>query len=456
MPAALRAARRVTADWFNRPRPGRRRRGRAGGRHSSFRRGRQSHGQRHRALPRAYAPGVSSEPPLPSALDPRGRHRGGRAAKSGTARIVRSVMAAVSVGLFMLAGYTWYTFRGVDQGVTRLQVNVGVQATSSPARSHNGRDQNILLVGNDDRSNMTTSEMHLLHVSRGSGSKATDTMMIVHAPADGRKATLISLPRDSYLHIQGHGMDKLNSAYLYGYNSLSNGSQDQRRAAGANLLISTITNLTGLSISHYVQVSLLGFYEISEAIGGVPVTLCHTVDDTSSANHAAGLPGGSGLKLSKGRHVIQGVTALEFVRQRHFLSGGDLDRVRRQQYFLTSAFRQVASAGILFKLNSLGNAVTRNIVFDPGLHLIDLAHQMENLTANNITGHTIPTRPETINGIDILAISPSKVRQFIDKILNPVAASPSPAAPSQSSPSTTAPSGAATTPKAAIDSSCIN
>ena len=174
---------------------------------------------------------------------------------------------------------------------------------------------------------------------------STDTMMIVHVPADGTKATLISLPRDSYVHIKGHGMDRLNSAYVYGYNDAGNVSTDQRRSAGANLLISTITDLTGLTINHYIQVSLLGFYEISDAIGGVPVTLCHAVDDTHAANQAAGLSGGSGLKLSKGRHVIKGVTALEFVRQRHFLPRGDLDRVRRQQYFLTAAFRQVASVG---------------------------------------------------------------------------------------------------------------
>lgn len=410
--------------------------------------------------PRLYADVVSYESSLPPHLDPRSRHRAGRAGRSGRVRhVVLSVMSVVSVGLFLMAGYLWYTFRGIDQRVTRLTVTVGARATNNPVQSYHGQDQNILLVGNDDRSNLTTSEMHILHASRDGGSQATDTMMIVHIPADGKKATLISLPRDSYVSIKGHGMAKLNAAYVYGYLSAPDGSENQRRSAGANLLISTISNLTGLTINHYIQVSLLGFYEISQAIGGVPVTLCHNVDDTPAANHAAGLPGGSGLKLSKGRHLIAGATALAFVRQRHFLPGGDLDRVRRQQYFLTSAFRQVASTGILFKLNSLGTAITRNIVFDPGLHLIDLAHQMENLTANNITGKTIPTTPETLNGSDILVVSPTRVRQFINHILNPPPASTPPpgSATSRSASTRSTPSDTPTARSAkAGDAKCIN
>jgi LCP family protein required for cell wall assembly len=403
---------------------------------------------------------VSYEPPLPPHLDPRGRHRGGRHWKTGTLRIVMSVLAVVSVGLLVLAGYTYYTFRGIDQGVTRLNVAVGGKATNSPAKTYNGKDQNILLVGNDDRTNLTQTESRKLHAGQDGGSQNTDTMMIVHVPADGSRATLISLPRDSYVHIKGHGMDRLNSAYVFGYNENSNATQDERRSTGANLLISTITDLTGLTIDHYIQVSLLGFYEISNAIGGVPVTLCHAVDDSHAANQAAGLSGGSGFKASKGRHIIKGVTALEFVRQRHFLPRGDLDRVRRQQYFLTSAFRQVASAGILFKLNALGDAIKRNIVFDPGLHLIDLAHQMENLSANNIIGRTIPTTAAMINGADVLSVSPAKVRLFVDHILNPVAASPSTSAGRPSTTTTAPKSGTSTTPSAsatkAIDAKCIN
>ena len=93
-------------------------------------------------------------------------------------------------------------------------------------------------------------------------------MMVLHVPADGRKATVISIPRDSYVAIPGHGMNKINSAYPTGVNS-ANGSTPPAR----ELAVETVSNLTGLTIDHFVQVDLLGFYRISNAIGGVPVNL---------------------------------------------------------------------------------------------------------------------------------------------------------------------------------------
>jgi len=405
---------------------------------------------------------VDPNAPLPPHLDPRGRHRGRRSAGgAGRRSLVRVTLAfftVVSVGSLCIAGYAWMTYRNINKGVHRLNVSGLGSAPASNKVTYSGKEQNILLVGNDDRSNMTTAEVNRLHVGRGSGSDATDTMMIVHVPANGARATLISLPRDTYVNIPGYGMDKLNAAYVDGYGHAT-GTSDQRRAAGASLLIKTISNLTGLSIDHYVQVSLMGFYDISNAIGGVTVDLCDNVDDTVAHNRAIGSDGGSGLVMSKGKHVIKGVKALEFVRQRHGLPRGDLDRVRRQQYFLTAAFRKVASVGVLFKLKELGDAVKRNVYMDPGLDLIGLAHQMENLSANNIIGKTIPTTPETIDGSDVLVVNTSRIHRFIDNIVNPPSASSSASAQPGSTPAGT--SGASTAPTSSasskpIDAKCIN
>ena len=370
-----------------------------------------------------------------------------------------SLGSLVSIALLVLAGYTFYTFRGINNGISRVDLGAGSGSdVGVKQEAHfNGKDQNILLVGNDDRTNMTRDERHKLHTSADGGSRNTDTMMILHIPADGKKATIISMPRDSYVHIDGHGMNRLNSAYPFGYASISSGSTNDHRAAGAKLLVKTVQQLTGLKINHYIQVSLLGFYEISDAIGGVPITLCHDVNDTHAANQAAGLTGGSGLKMSKGKHVIKGVTALEFVRQRHFLPRGDLDRVRRQQYFLTSAFRQVTGPAIITKLNGLGDAVKRNIYLDGSLDLIDLARQMESLSANNINGKTIPTKETTIDGADVLQVDPDKVQAFVEKLINPPAPSPSATTskPSATKSGSTSPSPSPSTSKA-IDAKCIN
>ena len=327
--------------------------------------------------------------------------------------------ALLSVALLMLAGYSWLTFRNINNGLDRPNItalNQPPQHVQHQA-TFNGKDQNILLVGYDDRSNMTAAEIKKLKVGRDGGSLNTDTMMILHVPADGSKATLISLPRDSWVHIPGYGYNRLNAAYAYGFTN-TKGTKQDRQAAGANLLIDTTENLTGLTINHYVQVSFMGFYEISNAIGGVPINLCENVDDTHKYNVAHGEDGGSGFKMSKGHHLIKGVTALEFVRQRHNLAGGDLEREKRQQYFLTQAFKQVASVGILTKLHALGTAIKRNIIVDPSLNILDLARQMENLSAGNITGKTIPTKPRVINGSDVLVVHPKQVQTFVDHAIN--------------------------------------
>jgi LCP family protein required for cell wall assembly len=236
--------------------------------------------------------------------------------------------------------------------------------------------------------------------------------MIVHVPADGRKATLISLPRDSYVDIPGFSKNKLNAAYPDGYTS-SGGSAASKRAAGAKVLVQAIQNLTGLTIDHFVQVDLLGFYRISNAIGGVAVNMCNAVADQKS-----------GLYLPRGKSVVKGVSALAFVRQRYnFPDGnGDLDRVQRQRYFLTAAFRKLASAGTILnpiKLQNLLDAVRSSMYMDTGLDPISLGRQMENLSADNIVGKTIPSNGfDTISGVgSVVVVDPASVKTFVNGLI---------------------------------------
>lgn len=355
--------------------------------------------------------------PLPAHLDPRGRHRGSRAGnRPGIARsaarrkialrAVQVLAATLSLALLVGSGYVWWIFRDLNTGGKRFAIAAG----DNGRHDIDGKDQNILVVGNDDRQTASDAELRALGTGRDGGSLATDTMMIVHVPADGSKATLISLPRDSWVDIPGYGQGKLNSAYASAYSAAS-GSLDAKRAAGANLLIETITKLTGLTVDHYVQVDLLGFYRISNAVGGVPVNMCADVHDPTSGFH-----------IKKGRHVIKGKQALLFVRQRYnFPDGrGDLDRVQRQQYFLTSAFRQVASVGVLFKLQSLSDAIRKSVYMDSELKLTELGRQLQNLTADNIVGRTIPTKfGQLDDGTSILEVDPTEVKTFVSKLIGP-------------------------------------
>src|SRR5581483_2526866 len=103
-----------------------------------------------------------------------------------------------------------------------------------------------------------------------------------------------------------YGMNRINAAYAMAYND-SSGNRNAKRAAGATELVRTVQSLTGLNIDHFVQVSLLGFVTISDAVGGVTVNMCHAVNDSFKRNHEVGLQGGSGLVLPKGQSTIKGV-----------------------------------------------------------------------------------------------------------------------------------------------------
>jgi LCP family protein required for cell wall assembly len=344
------------------------------------------------------------------------------------------------VALLAFSATYWWKFNQFKSNLSRVDVKAAQQSSTSDP---DGSDQDILVVGNDDRNDMTNAEVKALHTGRSGGSLNTDTMMIIHVPADGSRATLISLPRDSYVAIPGHGMNKLNAAYPDAYTA-TRGTLAAKRSAGASLLLRTVQSLTGLHVDHYVQVDLLGFYRISNAIGGVSVNMCAAVKEKNS-----------GINLHKGVNVVQGLQALAFVRQRYgFPNGlGDLDRVKRQQYFLTAAFRKVASAGILlnpFKLQDLLTAIQNSLYVDTSLDPLKLGRQLENLTADKIVGKTIPTDGFADTGVgSVVVVHPDAVKSFVTALVKSVGktAAPKTTASAKAKPSTSkAP---------AIDSKCI-
>lgn len=320
-------------------------------------------------------------------------------------------MVAVVALLVATGGYVWYNYQHFVSGVTHVDV---ISHSNAPAKDVDGTDQNILLVGDDHRpAGATAQQLAELGTTADGGGTNTDTMMVLHVPADGRKATLISFPRDSWVDIPGFGMNKLNAAFAFGS---ENGGGD---AGGARLLITTIQNLTGLTIDHYVRISMLGFYDVVKALGPVQVCLNNAVDDPYST-----------VNLPKGVSTLDAHQALAFVRQRHGLPNGDLDRIVRQQYFLSVEARQVLSAGTLLnplKLQNVLDAVSSSIQTDPGLDLIALATQLHGLSANNLSTATIPvsgTPTITVDGNDvsIVQVDTAAMPAFIHSVIgNPSA-----------------------------------
>ena len=334
--------------------------------------------------------------PLPPRLDPRAgrparprsvadgqpdarpagpRRRSGRAA--GAVRVVAGILSVV---LLAGSGWGWYLGQVAAATVNRTDA---IPREGNEGTGNAGAAMNLLLVGNDSRSSLTEEQLAELNAGTDSGVN-TDTMILVHVPADGSRASFVSFPRDSYVEIPGYGWDKLNAAYAYGYTSADDDAAERtRQASGAQLLVRTISHLTGLQIDHYAEVDLLGFFNLSSVVGGVEVNLCEAVDDAFY----------SGAVFPAGPQVISGADALKFVRQRHGLPRGDFDRIVRQQVFIAGVLRKMLSEEVLLDLGKqreLVRAAADSLTVDQSLDLLQLAEQMQSVTAGSIEFQTIP------------------------------------------------------------------
>jgi len=350
---------------------------------------------------------------------------------------LRVGVALLSFAILIGSGLAWAAYQNFTNNVPH-----GAALPTSNS-DPDGKDENILLVGNDSRAGASKAELAALHTGFIEGTVNTDTMMVLHIPADGRRPTLVSFPRDSWVEIPGYGKAKLNAAYGDAYTTARSAHKSELQAESAGLLLvaRTISQLTGLHIDHYVQVNLLGFYRISNAIGGV--TVCLNAAQNAQTDSDGTRTGFTGIDLPKGISVIKGVQALAFVRQRHGLPGGDLDRVRRQQYFLASAFHKVTSAGVLlnpFKLHDLLNAVGKSLLTDPSLDLLELAQQFDSIAGGGIRTETIPNNgPQLIypDGVETsivevdTAAMPGFVRQLAGRPADPLLAAAKAAAPAK-------------------------
>ncbi len=403
--------------------------------------------------------GAPAGRPLPPRLDPRGGRAprtGSTASRSGgtadgrgvqaprrrtgrAAVVARVVAAVVSVALLAGSGWGWYLGRLADASVDRTDA---IPADGNTESGDAPEAMNLLLVGNDSRADLTPEQLAELNAGVDSGTN-TDTMILVHVPADGSSASFVSFPRDSYVEIPGHGTGKLNAAYAHGYAEVDDAAPErERKAGGAQLLVRTLNQLTGLRIDHYAEVDLLGFFELTSVIGGVSVNLCHAVDDSRY----------SGAVFPAGPQTISGVEALRFVRQRQgvrpdgslALPRGDLDRIVRQQVFIGGVLRKLLSQDVLLDLGTqrrLVEAASRSLTLDEDLDLLDLAAQLQSVRPDSIDFRTIPIADSNARDPDgasiVLLADDAVLREFFATLsAEPEApADEAPAAPETVAPS---------------------
>ncbi|GII61348.1 LytR family transcriptional regulator [Sphaerisporangium krabiense] len=280
-----------------------------------------------------------------------------RRARAG-ARAV-TITGALSAMVLAGSGVLWFLSTYATSQIK--SVNAGT-AGSDPRGA-----MNILLVGVDKRDDLTRQEQNRLHLGREVGQRS-DTMMVIHLSEDHGKVTVVSLPRDSWVDIPGKGSHKINSAYSMG---------------GAPLAVRTVQNATGLTINHYVEVNVLGFIRVVDALGGVSVCTPVAIDDQHT-----------GFKLQPGTYELDGAKALFYARTRA-TARSDLDRIDRQQQVISALLHRALSGGTLAnpaKLTGLVGSTLKTLTVDEKLSkdLLGLADQLKDVSTDDVAFATVP------------------------------------------------------------------
>ncbi|MYT18752.1 LytR family transcriptional regulator [Streptomyces sp. SID7760] len=380
-------------------------------------------------------------------------------------RIARALLVAVCALAVTAAAGAWYVYRDLAAGIGSSRALEGAE------KSEHG-DTNVLLMGLDSRRDQNGEELPAevldeLHAGGSDiGGYNANTLILLHVPGDGSRAKAFSVPRDDFVDIPGQGKDKIKKAYGLAKakeeDRLSGqGVKDRRqleregREAGRKAQIETVRNFLGVPIDHFAELNLAGFHHLAEALGGVPVCLKRPVRDTYS-----------GADFPAGRQSLNGRQSLAFVRQRHGLERGDLDRTKRQQAFLAGATQKLNSAGTFtdpVKLMKLIEAAKQDVVTDAGWDLLSFVKQAKNLSGGKVSFTTLPVERFGRNhGEDINVVDDMKIKRLIAEQIGPgasaSASAPSPGAGPSDAPGTSpgasaeasagASSGTASTPSA--------
>jgi len=366
------------------------------------------------------------------------------------ARTAAFVAAAL---VLVVVGYVAFEYEGLVTGIQRSDALAGLFG-SRQVESSAGGDTNILIMGLDSRLDengalLPRAIYSALHTGDASvGGENANVLMFLHVPGDGSKATAISIPRDDYVALPGcpdgqcHG--KIKQAYGLAFDQASKAlvhsattDKTQRiqheRDAGRRAEISTVSQFLGrVSIDHFVEVTMVGFFQVAQVVQPITVCLKQATQDRYS-----------GAKFSAGRQQINAAEAVAFVRQRRDivhpdLNFTDLDRSRRQQAFIASLAYQLKTADTFTnpgKLNGILGVAKQNVAVDSGLNLLSFAQQAAGLTGGHVTFYTLPidhfgSDPlgESVNIVDLSLIH-STVRSLLQDKRPALAATPTRTSP---------------------------
>ena len=341
--------------------------------------------------------------------------------------LTRGFMTLTSLAAVLLTGAGYYIAHGTLGGITVSQ------ALSAEDPRSSGSGVNILLIGLDSRkdqdgNDLPWSILKQLHAGDSDdGGYNTNTLILVHVGADN-KVVAFSIPRDDWVPfngVPGYNHIKIKEAYgltkqyvaqklidqgaSYSQKELETKGREAARAAS----LRAVRSLTGIPIDYFAEINLAGFYDLAQTLGGVDVCLNHAVYDEYS-----------GADFPAGQQRLKASEALAFVRQRHGLENGDLDRTHRQQAFISSVMRELQETGTftdLNKLQSLMAVARKDVVLSSGWDE-DLIQRLGALAGGNLEFRTLPVvRYDNIDGQDVNIVDSAAIKAEVATAIGAVA-----------------------------------
>ncbi|WP_151478102.1 LCP family protein [Streptomyces albicerus] len=336
---------------------------------------------------------------------PRHRAKGRRRKPRSKRHKALLVTAWAAAGVVVLGGTgLGYMYFKLNDNIKSVDINQAL-GTDRPLDVDNG-SQDILVLGSDTRSGSNKK----LGGGTDDGSARSDTAMIVHVYEGHKKASVVSIPRDTLVdrpectdsegveHDAANGA-MFNSAYTTG---------------GATCAVKTVESMTGIRMDHYIEVDFSGFQKLIDELGGVKLTTTKDIKDTDSH-----------LNLKAGTHTLTGKQALGLVRTRHGVGdGSDLGRIQLQQAFIKALVEQVKDIGVLSnpkKLFDLADSATKAVTTDSDLgsvrELASFANGLKGISSSKMNMVTMPVQYDPADGNRVL-IDKTKSQQVWNALRN--------------------------------------
>jgi LCP family protein required for cell wall assembly len=253
----------------------------------------------------------------------------------------------------------------------------------------------FLIVGSDSRAGLDD-----LTNFGPAGGERSDVVILARLDPGDSNAQMLSIPRDLWVDIPGHGENRINAAYAFG---------------GPSLMVETIRQNLNVTVNHYIEIDFSGFQALVDGLGGIELTFPYPARDSKS-----------GLDVSSGTQTVDGKTALAYARSRNYqeLQGGswvsveanDIGRTQRQQEVIRAILSELRSPSSIAEAGSIASAMAEHMTIDSGLagaSVANLAWDYKGILTGSIAGATLPTEGATREGRSVVVAADPEAGEML-------------------------------------------